>query len=73
MTGHRLDIGQSGVYKVIQLLGLLLTGILDFLVDAVFLSAPWSRRTTRVLVGILAILLVILAVASWGVLWWLIR
>lgn len=47
----------------------LLTGLLDFLADAVFVSAPISRRTTRILVGILLLLAAILAVASWRVLW----
>jgi hypothetical protein len=40
----------------------------------VFVSAPWSRRTTRILAGILLLLLAVLAVASWGLVWrWAVR
>jgi hypothetical protein len=47
----------------------LLIVILDFLADAVFVSAPWTRRTTRILAGILMLLLVILNIALWRLIW----
>jgi hypothetical protein len=43
--------------------------LLELLSDTIFGSAPWSRWATRALTGILVVLLVLLAVASWPLLW----
>jgi hypothetical protein len=48
---------------------LLLTVVLDLVADAVFVSAPWSRWTTRILAAILALLVVVAVVASWPLVW----
>jgi hypothetical protein len=41
----------------------------DSLAHAVFVSVPWRRRTRRILAGIPAVLLALLAFASWYLLW----
>jgi hypothetical protein len=49
------------------------TALLDLVADAAFVSAPWGRRTTRLLAGIPTGLLLLLGIASGLLLWrWLV-